>query len=727
MPPRSSSPPSKSLPQPIETSKGTNRRAKDRSAEENPEEKPTRRAWPHPVEKTGGTSRRGDKSLDTSSASSTEPSRPLPRPIETTTSTTTSGRFAPQMVETSRRSRRNTDENVGMPDEDQSDDSASGGSQSSRRRRRKRPDIVPCPPINTPACSTTEVPQLPPESNFSSTKLAEKQQRRHSFRIPDLPSIVSSETEEESNASDDPSLTRTTSAESDPTRRSGSRKRKKTYPIATRDSEDERYQGYLLTLAASAAERQLRDQAMAAYPNENVYEPVHHYAGDADSEPDSDTDVHVGKLAVEDRKGEDSGLHAQRGHRQRRRDSGAGWDMAEMRSHQAKLDDQRQKAWLSGAGVAHEKQPELAPRKGSMQQNQRDGPQTRGGIVGYQKDNESAAMRKAAAPPMAGRSLVFAKCMSPQQTRVDVHQYHSTGSQKQTPAQSGEHTGLWTPASRPGTKNSQAGLWMGVNAATAQSPTPSPALHTGLVTPARERSDPFSTSSRTVSRTASPSSRKNSRNRQAGLAMTSIITSPVAERPPTAFPPTPPASVRSDQQQRNQEDTKRSPTDEDLRREFPDSFVTQVYNYLSLGYPVLARPYDDELARITRTEITRLRRDDENAAAIATNDLPSDASEQEKKRAYARGYVGVPEGTGADARGADKGAGERWRALRLYVWEWGRQQRGIWDEEADEDGDEREKGDVVGEETVGKKGVGLGTGVAWSGGGMGNRKSSWGW
>lgn len=91
-----------------------------------------------------------------------------------------------------------------------------------------------------------------------------------------------------------------------------------------------------------------------------------------------------------------------------------------------------------------------------------------------------------------------------------------------------------------------------------------------------------------------------------------------------------------------------------IESEFHDGFVTQVYNYLSLGYPALARKYDYELSKITRVPVENLRQDDQH-----TN---------------AKGYVGAPEGTGCDLRGVQEGHCERWTALRLYVTEWARQQ-----------------------------------------------------
>lgn len=94
---------------------------------------------------------------------------------------------------------------------------------------------------------------------------------------------------------------------------------------------------------------------------------------------------------------------------------------------------------------------------------------------------------------------------------------------------------------------------------------------------------------------------------------------------------------------------------DDPEKEFHDGFVTQIYNYLSLGYPCVAHYYDHELSQISSIPVKELRRDD----------LETDA----------KGYVNV---TGDAAVGANtKSAGRtcmRWVALRLYIHDWARQQ-----------------------------------------------------
>ncbi|KAG8530863.1 uncharacterized protein KY384_004220 [Bacidia gigantensis] len=625
--------PRRPLPQPVEQTKKSNRATRSARADPAADDSPSDGPWrglPQPVETTSTASKNnaGRDSLSNesrdASRDASKPTRSLPQPIESQAASSKSRRFLPEMVGSSRRSRRSTKDSPTSGVDDGEGTSPVSGEHQIRPFRRKRPDLVPGPPDNSPLPSTDEVPQIPPESKFSYSKLADKIPRRHSFRIPDLPSIRStSGTEEESNASDVPSLSKVSSAESDPANRPSVKRRKKTYPISARDSEDERFSGYLLNLAAIAAVRQLHDQAMAAYPNENEHEPVEHYAFDRDSDDGSDLAVHTGNLAIDSSEGE--GEKALKDSKRRHRESGSGWHMKEMRRHQSKLEEERRRAWASA-----ERDPELDIGKSSQDRaSQRGPPQPPKGAADRQQDDEINPMRKAAAPPMAGQDLRFPKCSSPRQTRVDPQNYPGAKS----PSQTEQQTGLWKLKESSSRKSATSGLWMGVNAASAQvAMAPPRGIQSGLITPDRERRFTF----------------------------------------PGSFREIPPTDA--------------------IASEFTDTFVTQLYNYLSLGYPVLARPYDPEISRITRVPLEELRKDDE-----LTN---------------ARGYVGVPEGTGEDARGVLESPGERWKALRLYVWEWGRQQKGLWKNDTQERG-------------WGEAEASYETGGGWMGSTA--RKGSWAW
>lgn len=100
--------------------------------------------------------------------------------------------------------------------------------------------------------------------------------------------------------------------------------------------------------------------------------------------------------------------------------------------------------------------------------------------------------------------------------------------------------------------------------------------------------------------------------------------------------------------ERLQQEKAHAELEEKIAQEFDDSFVTQVYNYLSLGYPAMARAFDEELSHISLMSIDDLERDDDQQLA--------------------KGHlVEADDGTPRDKRCP------RWRALRTYIKEWARQ------------------------------------------------------
>ncbi|OAQ95652.1 hypothetical protein LLEC1_05673 [Akanthomyces lecanii] len=101
--------------------------------------------------------------------------------------------------------------------------------------------------------------------------------------------------------------------------------------------------------------------------------------------------------------------------------------------------------------------------------------------------------------------------------------------------------------------------------------------------------------------------------------------------------------------ERLQQEKVRAERDDKIALEFGDEFVTQVYNYLSLGYPAMARSFDAELSKMSRISVEDLCRDDDKQLAkghmleMSLDDTP------EEDRC------------------------PRWKALRLYIVEWARQ------------------------------------------------------
>lgn len=523
------------------------------------------------------------------------------------------------MIDTTRRSRRNTDTSPCVTPADKTDEPLGPQEHLPYHMRQKRPSASPIPPDNSPVVSSDQVPQAP-ESRFSSSKLAEKTERRHSFRVPDLPAITSQSETDDSNDSSVPSLSTTPSPDSEQIEPSKIRK-KRWKAKAQRESQDEEWSGYLLSQAAKAAEKQLREQAMAAYPNEHLHEPVDHYAIDRDSE-DSDFEVGVGKLHVDGPAQEEADWKPA-GHRHR--DSDGGWGVDEMRKHEDQLEQEKQDEWAKGAGFGRRRSTRSIQRE--AQQSAAQKPADMAGappkdIMGWQADNDIKPMQKAASPPMAGQNLRFPKCQSPRTTRLDVFQY--PGIKRSTGASTRQHTGLWTPGGGASRQNSRSGLWMGVcNVSNTEGLAAPKTLATGLKTPATERSDPLADrSEHTKIHNFSPPRHRSQEDWQDECQKLDTV-------------------LRRERS---------------IEEELSDTFVTQVYNYLSLGYPSLARKFDDELAKITKVPIDELRKDD--------------------NRCNAKGYVGAPEGTGTDARGVMDGDAkcERWCALRKYVREWARQQ-----------------------------------------------------
>ncbi|KAL8780388.1 MAG: hypothetical protein Q9194_000951 [Teloschistes cf. exilis] len=578
MAPASSSP-NRQLPQPIESTKKAQRRFApepiESSARSNrpaqgheepaPESATVRtRLLPQPLESSARSSKKQDKHNDALAAAAsdvTPPSRRhLPQPIESNKSSSRSRKYAPELVETTSRQRKRGDTLPTVLDSDKTEHNPDDPIQHRLRQLRlSRPGAHPIPPVNSPITSTDQVPQLH-ESRFSYANLIrraslDKPDRRHSFRVPQLPSIPSqTEESEDSDGSTCTSSSTTPSAEADNAeiRQNGGK------------GKGRKASGYILSLAAQAAERQLREQAMAAYPNERFYEPVDHFAVDRE---DADMD------------GEGVGMLS------------------------------RSATYPPPGGGSESTAPGSRPAQPNL-------------IGAQQKDDQMKPMHKAASPPMAGQNLTFPKCQSPRQTRLDVHQYPGAPSHLGIP-KSREHSGLWTPEGSTSRQNSKSGLWMGVCAQSAQKPQGPTMVQSGLLTPASERDDPLEST-------------------QEDFSMA---------QEDQQLPPSPPTSIGGSQTSCIDAVLAREKA---IDEEFHDGFVTQVYNYLSLGYPALARPYDHEISKITHVPVESLRQDD--------------------AKANARGYVGVPEGTGEDLRGVQEGKCERWTALRLYVREWARQQ-----------------------------------------------------
>ncbi|KAI9778503.1 MAG: hypothetical protein M1839_008033 [Geoglossum umbratile] len=508
----------------------------------------------------------------------------------------TKRKFAPQLIETTRRSRRSGD-TYRVAERHRNDDDDSPPLLPHERTRppphllgdgdddgppllphertrspprhparpgawdmseRRRP--MPIPPANTRAPSSADVLQCSMPRRTSSTHPHDNT-RRHSFVVPSLEPIISQPNSDESNCpslSTSPSLTSETSSLADLWH----------YASGMRESGDGRFSGYLLALAARAAEKQLREQAMAAYANDDYHEPVEHFANDRESD-ESDTDVL--ELELPPRRG-NAGVDAMR----RNSREEFRWEARDTRKPQVQLNQQggEQKNHKLDLGLTRRPSiiNEIATSARLAATDASGAPENI--IGGWQRGVGLAPMRNAASPPMLGGNLEFRLCYSPRQTTSELDHLNGPGASRN--------------------KNG-GGLWMGLcsakpkGGATASKKTP------------RSGDTPCST------------------------LTTFRVKGAAGERDIKA----------------------------EIDREFTDEFVTQVYNYLSLGYPCLARKFDEELSHVSGVPLEE----------ISSSDSLADA----------KGYVGLGEGAGVAMAGSLDGRCSRWKALRSYIREWAKQ------------------------------------------------------
>ena len=493
----------------------------------------------------------------------------------------TGRKFTPQLLETTKRSRKSGDHGPTLLSTDKTEASPHDNLRSPRKLNPARPAVLP---------SQVTVSEVFPSTTTDQTTSprARNGNRRHSFVVPTLEPITSSD----SDGSNCPSLSTSPSASSEEGQDLYRHMKK------MRESCDDRFSGYLLDLAARAAEKQLREQAMAAFPNDDFHEPVDHFAIDKDSDA-SDGDI---------------GTH-RRSRARKRTGTPTGrdfvvedsWETQEMQRHHERLrlqmhqrkqrsHDVDESSTSTGRGLfrrGHKtKKVEASLESGFDKADEI--------IGGWQKDVGLEQMRNSAKPPMLGGDLTFRSYQSPQSTLLDVYQY---------------------PAAEAANRQGGGGLWMGFCSARdpqGLAPRHVPEL---LATPEDEINDPIG---------------KDQLEASASLQHTTD------SRPIMSVA-----------------------VGDGVDGEFSDAFVTQVYNYLSLGYPSLAKRFDAELSRISRVPMEEL------CASDGCNN--------------AKGFVGLQEGQGTRVDVVNNGQCRRWKALRLYIREWVRQNHGRMPEEAEPD------------------------------------------
>lgn len=571
---------------------------------------PKRRFVPEPVETTFRSSR--PAALPTPDP--TPVSIPQGNPIEKTPKPRR--QFVPDLIETTKRSKRAGDSRPATLPTDKTD--LTPGVPNIYTKQNLRPYIDPIPPANTPSTSTTtstttlhatHILPLPPRRQGSMRPHCNTRRstRQNSFQ-PELEVIPSAENSQSGSEDEGtPSLTESFGSSEDSMMR--------IQLARTRESCDDRFSGYLLALAAKAAEKQLREQALAAFPNESMHETVeHYYDREIDGASDEETVEHYYDHEIDGASDEETvegvGLlvvDEPEMHSLRRTSTEVGWHVKEMQEHQEKLNRLREDE-TNQKIAAEATKPTFKDPFWTNGMTMKNAVIARGQAPeDKQKEAELARMRSAASPPMLGGDLKFRMCPSPKATKFESDQRVDV---------------------QPNRSDTGGGLWGGYCIAEEAGEYLSPSLERGpamIQTPHVERTDPFSSALSHEVPDGQKSPKTNGYHGEGGLRMLAGL------------------------DERLKAEVARSKLEEALLEEFDDTFVTQVYNYLSLGYPSLAWSFDEELARISRVSVDELRKNDMKKAA--------------------QGHIGLV----GDSAGTPEQHCARWKALRIYILEWGQQ------------------------------------------------------
>ncbi|KAI1124192.1 hypothetical protein F5Y10DRAFT_250132 [Nemania abortiva] len=676
-----------------------------------PPAKPTRRFAPVPIETTFDSYRVANKnphgpapeptpdpSPTTSHSSSTFSTAVAPVVPETTEMEVQERRpkrrFAPQLIETTKRTWRTGQEGPATKPTDKTD--ITPGTNHIYAPKPKRNHGAHRPAKSNAGLVRAITEEVDNDDETTPRFLTPRRQRclkiqpntrrstRNNSYHPELDTILSSESgnssEDEGSSvaapapvlnSGDPALSDARSEDGDSWSTRGHDLRSR------RESCDEEISGYLLGIAAREAHQQREfEQALSAFPNGIPPQGVEHFF----VRDNSEDDLQVGEDEPPLRHGPSQLL--------RRTSTDPGWAVKEMRAHAEKLARMRAETQLSIDDDSFESGTPPPPDNmlwttTARRESSRDsamgssmGPvlTTHSPVLfaksppGHDKpfsslpstglraspfgmpfalrankpdDAELGKMRKAASPPMLGTDLTFRTCPSPQYTRMEPNQpyaqfEHLEKHQRDT---SGA-TGLWRGYCSSKTNK--------IDTRTLQPPD---LLHT----PGASCSpiDPFASAfgaSMSESGAQSP-------------------TWAVGGRQPSLHKQT-----LTGLEERLEREMGRKEREEAILAEFDDAFVTQVYNYLSLGYAATARAFDDELSKISGICVEELRRDDHvkvgKGFMLQMEISPSRGSTDSSSSSSSSGDEQMVSYT-HERRPRHKPP--RWRALKLYIREWARQ------------------------------------------------------
>ncbi|EYE93819.1 uncharacterized protein EURHEDRAFT_403883 [Aspergillus ruber CBS 135680] len=364
-----------------------------------------------------------------------------------------------------------------------------------------------------------------------------------------------------------------------------------------RESCDEQFSAYLLSLAAQSTNKQLKEQMFAAFPDEQVSQNISHSS--IDTSYNENPVRYIEKKRV-------------------------------VTSHGTPSDDLRKFQHICRQHMGETKSKGLAMVEAKEGGTSTAVHQVIDTVREFQDDHgdwqSRATVTCPTSPPLLGNDIVFPRSLSPERTINDIG--NATRHQRinlDQPCR--DHGGLWSADLNVG-DNRGDGLWMGTCRRASESDRN---LHKLILTesiiPVRGHKDESSASS--------------------------DVTSEYGDRHP--FDP----FIRH--KCTDNVDRKLNPQDE-FNEEIHDGFVTQIYNYLSLGYPCVAHCYDHELSRISSISVNDLRKDDFHTDS--------------------KGYVGVIEGTSGSIWSTGQTC-MRWLALRVYIQKWTRQQPWVAEDDSD--------------------------------------------
>ncbi|KAK4121912.1 hypothetical protein N657DRAFT_635372 [Parathielavia appendiculata] len=294
--------------------------------------------------------------------------------------------------------------------------------------------------------------------------------------------------------------------------------------------------------------------------------------------------------------------------------------------------------------------------------------------MSLERARQQHRLRLKSSPPMLGQDLVFRRCPSPKQTKLEPDHLWDVA------------TGTTMKEDHNRDPSEQHGLWRGYCYTTNQTEKIAAVERPQMIHtphPLNSPHDPFAQefSSAPLSLTDEPSPLSSSSTPPGTVSV-----------PQTALAALPEHRTRSHVPKGLHMLSNLTNLDEKLRREkaaadleekiaaeFTDHFITQVYNYISLGYPATARQYDEELSKISRIAVDELQRDDEaimeglwgGAYHDAAAGWGKETGDEDMKKVKATGHI-MLDSEAKDGVSEDDRC-PRWKALKLYIYEWARQ------------------------------------------------------